>query len=56
VRRESESRVLDGPRETGVVVESVPRGTEISVYGQHGGFLFVRTAADRAGWLESDAR
>ncbi|MFN2386155.1 MAG: peptidoglycan DD-metalloendopeptidase family protein [Thermoanaerobaculia bacterium] len=56
VRRESESRVLDGPRETAVVMESLPRGMEIAVYAEHGRFLFVRTPADRAGWLDPDAR
>lgn len=51
VRRDSESRVLERPLEAGVIVESVPPGVEMAVYGQHDGFLYVRTAGETSGWL-----
>ena len=45
------SAVLTAPTEDSAVVARLDAGTEVRVIGRFGGYLYVRTAGGRTGWL-----
>ena len=46
--------VRAAPRDDSPVLERLDAGTEVPVLGRFGGYLYVRTARGRTGWLEGE--
>jgi len=52
VRRAAETHVKERPDAAAPVVETVPAGSELTVLGISGSYLWVRTPEHRTGWLD----
>lgn len=55
-KRTSESAVLDYPGDRGALIESVPSGGELPVFGLSGDYLFVAAPGGQHGWVAPEGR